>query len=315
MGQSDVEQRHLADAVAGLGGKRNAVGAAVRNQVTQPSHDQGIQGLLRLVMLDAVTNPAVDELAAQRGDHGEQHRIQQPMLGAAGVLGEVVAIGLQQVPLQGAALRRRGARGVLRHHAGHAADHGIPLVPAAGGIVRRGRQRFLRAPPRQPVAQRRLPVSREELGEAQRLHVPVANTSHRHAVREVGKAELQQRPGRDHRQLRLLLREPAQIRQHLGRRLHLVKEQHRLLRGGRYPQRQREIVEDAARVRLVEVAPQPRVALEVRLHQDAPRPRRPVPHQPGLAYLPGAADHQRAARPGMEPVVEEGREHPFHRLP
>ena len=56
------------------------------------------------------------------------------------------------------------------------------------------------------------------------LHKSEGNPAHRHAVFKIPKREFQQRPGRDHWQLRHLLGKPPQLCQHLRHCLDFIQK-------------------------------------------------------------------------------------------
>jgi len=310
--QADVEQRHFADALVRLGGQGDAAGGAVRNQLAQPRHGEQFHGLPCMDRFHAFSDPGVYQFVTQRGDYRTQHRIQQAVIQASRVLGEIVAIGLDQIPLPRPALVGVGTGGIQRDHRGHAAYHGEAFVPRGSELVHRIRDGRAGVVLDKPVLQGVLPVGAKKLGEGQRFHVSVLNAAHRHAVCKVAKRKFEQRACRDYREFRQLLGEPPQPGKYFGGVLNFVDEQDRPARCCAHVQRQAEVVEDAPRVGLGEVAGQPGVALQVHLQQHAALALGEVPHQPSLAHLPGPANHQRQPRTRSQPALQKCREAPIH---
>ena len=73
---------------------------------------------------------------------------------------------------------------------------------------------------KQPLLTMRLQEFRKRQGLDKGIRYP----AHWHAVFKIPKREFQQRPRRDHRQLRHLLGKPPQLRQHLRRRLDFIQK-------------------------------------------------------------------------------------------
>jgi hypothetical protein len=146
----------------------------------------------------------------------------------------------------------------------------------------------LAAKPKRLLAQREA-----ELLEAHRLEVQERDPADRCRDLGIAQREVEQRPDGDHRQLLELLRAPAQLREHLGRRLDLVQEEQcRPVDHDPPTERDLEPLQRGPRIVVGEAARELRPALEVRLDHRAKASLAPRARQEGLSDLPGSPQDQ-----------------------
>ena len=244
MENADVDQEGFSEAVLGFGRQREAVGRGVRDDVAEPSRGEPLEGGLGLLTSNPLAESRVDDLLAEVTGDGEQGGVEQRVVQAAAVFGEIGPVGGRQILLQGAELMGASTGDVGGDHGWQASHHGVAFKPPPRLLVGDGGERRPWTPRLEGLEEYALAVRLEVFVEAHGLDVTKSDSTDGHAHRVVGERELEQRARSDDRQLGHFLIEPAQLRQQRIRCLDLVEKEERAAGLDRLSHQQREFAQD-----------------------------------------------------------------------
>ena len=314
MRQSNIQQHDFSQPLVDFPGEGHAMAFRVWNRIAELRHAQQIQRALGLLVFHLTAYEAVSEFGAQLIDDTAQHIVQDSRLHAARVFGKIVSISLDEIALEPAALVSPGTPRIRRHHLRHPPGHQKAVVKfhpqRVGGIAQWNPGRPLLQP-----LQELLPAMRhQKLHKRHRLHKSERNPAHRHAVFKIPQRKFQQRPCRNHWQLRHLLGKPAQLSQNLRRRLDFIQKQNQPLDGSLHAGSEGEIIQPppGAAALLPKNPRILRIPVKIHLQKRPPLRSGQLPHQPSLPRLTRSPYDQWFSSLGDKPRRQKIRKNPLH---
>ena len=303
--QADVHEEELVDPGVPLRLEGQPVAVAVNHLRQHPRHHQqldAVPGRRRRILpgeVDELDLPP--DVAGGEVEHVDDAR-KAPR---ADVLGKVFPIRLDDGVVDGGDLSEATGARVCVDRLRHAPGEEVGSQPIEELVVERGVHASFELEGVDDGGKARTVHGAEELREGHRPHVQVAQPTDRHGGPAVGKREVEERSGRQHRQIAHVLAEVAKRRDGLRDGLDLVEEEQPVGADGTDAGQCFEDVQEICGVVAGKRGGKVGVSFEVDFGERALAPFGEQPHQGGLPHLPGAAQDQRLAVWTGEPVFEE----------